>query len=186
MSGLSWRAVNMPFGATKYKAVLAELAGAGCDVSAVVNVPLLYLVLAGHKGYDLPPAFVPPTRQSIRALRMYKEAGVLVNLGKRVPFHAVKVDDLEDVMAVAAQTNRSSNIIRLFAEQKGKCHYCECDMRLPRTEVDRPEFATIDHVVPCCQGGTRARSNTVAACKRCNGEKGKTGYQAFVALKAAR
>lgn len=52
---------------------------------------------------------------------------------------------------------------RLLGIQGWRCFYCRSRLRL--------EQATRDHVLPMCRGGTNAE-NLVAACLRCNSEKG--------------
>ncbi len=59
----------------------------------------------------------------------------------------------------------------LYLNQKGRCAYCKQLMVLEGTGDDR---VTADHVIPKSKGGSGRRKNIVAACYRCNQEKGDT------------
>jgi 5-methylcytosine-specific restriction endonuclease McrA len=49
------------------------------------------------------------------------------------------------------------------------CYYCGCALSAePRAQNQK----TIDHKIPKSRGGTNHPSNVVAACRRCNEEKG--------------
>jgi len=64
----------------------------------------------------------------------------------------------------------------LFAEQRGKCHWCGCDM-VNAVWSDRDRISgtkcTIDHVIDLTEGGTNELSNCVAACASCNKRRAK-------------
>ena len=68
----------------------------------------------------------------------------------------------------AATVKRASRILRamVLLRDKGTCRYCG----RPATHVD--------HVVPVARGGPTHESNLVAACERCNLEKGSRGVGA--------
>jgi len=63
---------------------------------------------------------------------------------------------------------------KLFKAQKGKCHWCGIDMKqnisgqiiVPRDAV------TLDHILPLAEGGSKRIKNLVAACSRCNNQRG--------------
>jgi hypothetical protein len=88
-----------------------------------------------------------------------------------------------------------SQIIKLSESQNHRCAYCGIEIWHPKFRVsgkkpvrEKPPLpalnwpahskakkyrrATIDHVIPRCEGGTDALSNTVAACKLCNEYRG--------------
>lgn len=73
---------------------------------------------------------------------------------------------------------------RLFWEQKGLCFYCAQPMLLASgtgTDKTRYNQITLDHVVPRSKGGTSAPTlNAVAACFRCNQERGDKDARAFM------
>jgi len=57
--------------------------------------------------------------------------------------------------------------MRLLERDKGRCAYCGA------------KAATVDHILPRCQGGETTWLNTVAACFKCNNKKGsRTAKQA--------
>jgi 5-methylcytosine-specific restriction endonuclease McrA len=63
----------------------------------------------------------------------------------------------------------------VFMRDRGACAYCNIQMSY--------KAATIDHVVPRCQGGTNSWTNVVTACQTCNGKKaGRTPPQAGMRL----
>lgn len=68
----------------------------------------------------------------------------------------------------------SKTLIRLVTAQQRRCYYCEREMfvvKAPR--FDRADArATTEHVVPVSRGGTNDPANIMAACRRCNAEKG--------------
>lgn len=68
---------------------------------------------------------------------------------------------------------------RIARDQGMKCFYCSRTMAFhPRRQADS---VTLDHLVPRCDGGTRDRTNVVAACYRCNHAKGRQSVQQFLA-----
>lgn len=56
----------------------------------------------------------------------------------------------------------------LYDLQKGYCFYC--------LKFTKFEYATGDHFVPKCKGGTNLFSNLVMACKGCNEKNGEKLY----------
>jgi 5-methylcytosine-specific restriction endonuclease McrA len=57
--------------------------------------------------------------------------------------------------------------------QKGRCIYCERELRLSSDPPDgRTPLATLEHLVPQSKGGTDAQSNLAAACQQCNVARG--------------
>lgn len=68
---------------------------------------------------------------------------------------------------------------RLFAAQSGKCFYCCRQMGMRRRHANSA-FATLDHVNPRANGGTRCEENIVLACRRCNEMKGSKTLDQFV------
>ena len=64
---------------------------------------------------------------------------------------------------------------KLFNEQGGKCYHCGGSMVLAKGRADgrcEPDDATLDHLLPVSRGGTIGNGNTVAACFRCNQDRG--------------
>ena len=61
----------------------------------------------------------------------------------------------------------------LFLNQNQLCYWCNKPIFLCRKrEKSKPDTATIDHVRPRSLGGTDNLENLVAACYKCNSEKG--------------
>ena len=57
---------------------------------------------------------------------------------------------------------------QLLEQQNWRCAYCGCPLGM--------ETATIDHVIALSRGGANDRDNLVAACRKCNEDKGRTSY----------
>ena len=77
---------------------------------------------------------------------------------------------------------------KLFHEQRGLCFYCQRPMLLRngcgRGERQPHTLVTLDHVIPIALGGAKAPTlNTVAACLRCNGERGTKDARLFMLKK---
>ena len=63
----------------------------------------------------------------------------------------------------------------LCEAQNWKCAYCSCEIEIthPRPGESSPHYmATADHIIPKSHGGNWRWSNLVAACRRCNMERG--------------
>lgn len=56
------------------------------------------------------------------------------------------------------------------AKPGGHCHYCGGTMSSP--QLNLPDSATVEHIVPKSMGGNRTLSNIVVVCKSCNGKRG--------------
>ena len=69
-----------------------------------------------------------------------------------------------------------------ISEQRGRCHYCKGTMIKSDVPEERRFRPTIDHYIPLSKGGMHIRSNIVAACKRCNDEKGSMMPETYEAL----
>lgn len=75
--------------------------------------------------------------------------------------------------AGAYGTITAEDILALFAEQEGKCHYCGAGLA--------EHSYTIDHVIPLSRGGTNAPDNIVLTCAKCNERKGDSLPEEFEA-----
>lgn len=72
----------------------------------------------------------------------------------------------------------------LFREQEGLCFYCTAPMTSPPFQRPRtPMQATLEHLIPFCEGGRRGFPNEVAACNGCNNLRGTTSWLLFFCLK---
>lgn len=69
-----------------------------------------------------------------------------------------------------AQRKAKRNQLRM--RDGDNCWLCGQPMRFSSGDGLDPEFATLDHVVPKSQGGTRALSNLKLAHGRCNRSRG--------------
>lgn len=68
-------------------------------------------------------------------------------------------------------------MIRAFRRQRGKCHLCDGPMNLS-TDMQNPDRATADHVVPKSMGG-KIKGNIKAAHYRCNSARGNMRIDEF-------
>ena len=73
---------------------------------------------------------------------------------------------------------------RLFHEQKGCCYYCGKPMLIGKGGPGYwlpHNFCTVDHIIPIAKGGARgATLNAVAACHRCNNQRGTKDARLFM------
>ena len=85
-------------------------------------------------------------------------------------------------------------LARQFAHQEGLCFYCDCKMWLSDLGDDklspeqiplRPTRATREHLVRQCEGGGDEPDNLVAACYRCNTNRGDTPWEKYLDQKEA-
>lgn len=60
----------------------------------------------------------------------------------------------------------------LFYRDMCKCGYCGRRLILSSSNIIKEDSMTIDHVVPRAKGGKHEWTNIVAACPKCNSEKG--------------
>lgn len=67
---------------------------------------------------------------------------------------------------------RRRKLARMFKEQSGICYLCGIPMRLNLTKKRTRFDASIDHLIPECEGGTMANNNIKAAHKYCNNARG--------------
>lgn len=67
-----------------------------------------------------------------------------------------------------------------FARQGGLCYYCKEPMvaATPDT-VETPNMVTAEHLLPQSQGGATNEFNIVAACLRCNNDRGDRDEREF-------
>lgn len=66
--------------------------------------------------------------------------------------------------------------IQLAIHQGWRCHWCQQECR---EEVGWMNTATLEHVVPQCQGGGNEDWNLVMACHRCNALRDIQGWEEF-------
>lgn len=60
-----------------------------------------------------------------------------------------------------------------IAQQQGWCcFWCGVLMTRPTATQRSYDDATIEHVIPRWLGGDKRRGNIVAACRKCNGDRG--------------
>lgn len=60
---------------------------------------------------------------------------------------------------------------KLYDRQNGQCYYCDKHCVMDGA-LNHPDTATIEHLIPKSEGGTRALSNLVMACQECNRLRG--------------
>lgn len=66
--------------------------------------------------------------------------------------------------------------IQLGIAQGWRCHWCQ---QACREDVGWLNSATLDHIVPRCQGGPNEPWNLVMSCQRCNTAKGNRSWEDF-------
>jgi 5-methylcytosine-specific restriction endonuclease McrA len=72
-------------------------------------------------------------------------------------------------------------IVLLMRQQDGKCFYCGRRMKYHPKVRNIGRAATIDHIIPRSKGGAKGPMvNGVAACKRCNNERGDRDARLFL------
>lgn len=59
-----------------------------------------------------------------------------------------------------------ADIRRQFAQQKGKCYWCQAVL-----QVEGEDKYHVDHLIALAKGGTNGPENIVCACRACNGTK---------------
>ncbi|NEJ73757.1 HNH endonuclease [Rhizobium phaseoli] len=62
-------------------------------------------------------------------------------------------------------------ILELFEKQGGKCCYCNRLMVIGK-DRNRPDAATLEHLIAGRRKGWTRRDNMAAACRECNGMRG--------------
>jgi 5-methylcytosine-specific restriction endonuclease McrA len=70
--------------------------------------------------------------------------------------------------------------------QKRKCFYCRGRLKFKPLPDEWHMQPTIDHVVPISAGGQNKRDNVVAACVKCNSDKGSRPVDEFMKQLKAR
>lgn len=77
---------------------------------------------------------------------------------------------------------RQTLIERLFEKEGGRCRYCRRAVRKRFfTHEDRPDDATVDHIIPRAKQGTNDPDNLALACRKCNHAKGDRELLDFLA-----
>lgn len=84
-------------------------------------------------------------------------------------------------MGIATTQRKRNQRERLFRAQRGLCYYCQKPMLLAHGENRKPNVLTLDHIVPLSKGGALSfTENTVAACRRCNSQRGTKDARLFM------
>lgn len=66
-------------------------------------------------------------------------------------------------------------IVRAWLKQFGyKCPSCKAKMLYEPERRNSWRYASLDHILPMCRGGTYALNNLRVICQRCNGKKGSS------------
>ena len=69
----------------------------------------------------------------------------------------------------------------VFVLYKGKCVYCNTEVRLPTyREKFSPDRATLDHKIPHVAGGSDSFDNIILACNKCNQMKADKDEDKFL------
>jgi hypothetical protein len=78
-----------------------------------------------------------------------------------------------------------TGLLRLaaFEADGGRCHYCRRETLWQSDNQAHPRLATVDHIVPRSEGGSRLRKdNVVLACFRCNQARGTSDFASYKAF----
>jgi 5-methylcytosine-specific restriction endonuclease McrA len=83
---------------------------------------------------------------------------------------------MEVGMEISKKWHEGSIRRTIFKRQKGKCCYCKRELNLPvkNSEVNNgnPRTASLEHLIPKCDGGTNDPDNLAVACISCNSIRG--------------
>ena len=81
-------------------------------------------------------------------------------------------------------SDRRKSLEALFRAHNGRCFYCDRPTRLPQSgeTASGALSATVDHIIPRCQGGRHDWNNLVLACFRCNNRRGSQSAEAWLRL----
>lgn len=75
-------------------------------------------------------------------------------------------------------------LIVQVAERDGWfCFYCQCRLFHPKDKDLGKPLATLEHVIPRCNGGTNAMTNLAIACAPCNVKAGNKSLKEKLKLK---
>jgi hypothetical protein len=97
----------------------------------------------------------------------------------------INADKQWQVDAVFLQIHRK----QAYRQQRGRCFWCGIEMEKNgkrHGQPLRPNHCTTDHVIPTAKGGRDHPDNIVAACNRCNNERGDRPADQWVLLLARR
>lgn len=85
-----------------------------------------------------------------------------------------------------SQRNKRKQRRRVFHREGGLCFYCDEPVSLNVRNVPGspfpPYMATLDHIIPKCEGGERNEENSVCACWRCNNKRGTMPADQFLTM----
>ena len=77
--------------------------------------------------------------------------------------------------ALRRQQNRAERLATVLERDGYECVWCRGDVEFGLNR------ATTDHIIPRVKGGPSWIENEVAACRRCNGERGHTSPAEWIA-----
>jgi len=94
-------------------------------------------------------------------------------------------DSLSDhnwIMNRWASFNARERLSILFSYYKGRCYYCNVEVRIPerRKKYSDPDRGVIDHRIPHVAGGSDSFDNLVLACSECNKKKTDRTHDDFM------
>lgn len=75
--------------------------------------------------------------------------------------------------------------VNVYRRENGRCFYCDDPVSLETHTPGVPfphHMATVDHIIPKCEGGTRSERNAVCACWRCNNKRGNMPADQFLIM----
>lgn len=79
------------------------------------------------------------------------------------------------------------NVTRVQRYRGGafRCNYCGVRLLDPVAHPNHADSATIDHIVPRCNGGDDNLINLALACRRCNEDKGNKSMMQWARQRVA-
>lgn len=67
----------------------------------------------------------------------------------------------------------SDKYLAVLIKTTRNCMWCSVSLTLPMHKRYEPTMATIEHILPLCQGGLHSKENIGVACARCNYSRAK-------------
>lgn len=75
----------------------------------------------------------------------------------------------------------------VFERDGGQCFYCDKPVKIVGwswpAAPPKHDDATMDHIIPHCQGGTQRYDNVVLCCRECNEEREASSAEDFLRYK---
>lgn len=117
---------------------------------------------------SLAPSWWREARKAVLAIKKNR-AG---NPAYRATWRAARQARRARKLNQADGTLSNAEVARMIRDAKD-CMWCGVALTLPVHKRYEPTMATIEHIVPLCQGGLHSKANVGVACARCNYTRAK-------------